>query len=414
SVIHDLFRSEIALVAYKQLVNVIASIAIDLFQPLLHVSKGIMVGAIVHYDDTMCPSDMTEEKKKWTTEEVGNLIETYRDCPNLWNPTNLEYKNRVKKMDTYKQIAHVFKTTPHEIERKIKNLITQYQRERRSYKKMKKSGAGHVFKAKWFGYSAMSFLHDKNKPRKGTQIGVELEGSDSSDEGDEETQSDMQSTTEATNEYESESEVSECQLTEEIGTPAANTREEPKIAAAASVNKNVSVENTESAEYFQKQASQKPHVFSTPKIGSRKKKRVESDDKNETTEVFQMMKSVFENRQVTTSRRDEYDVFGEMVACNIRHLQTEHARVTVQHKINNLLYEARIGYYNYPETMRVVVPSPSPNSSHTVSSDTQSAMTETEVQQTWSDDVLQVAIASSFGLNTNHDDNTNQDMFPKN
>lgn len=77
-------------------------------------------------------------------------------------------------MDAYKEIASIFDTSADEIQRKIKNIISQYQRERRAYKKMKKSGVGHVFKAKWFGYSAMSFLHDKNKPRNGTQIGVEL------------------------------------------------------------------------------------------------------------------------------------------------------------------------------------------------------------------------------------------------
>lgn len=118
---------------------------------------------------------MTEKNKQWTTEEVGILIETYREHANLWDPKNMYYKNRIKKMDAYKEIASVFNTTTLEIERKIKNIISQYQRERRNYKNMKKSGAGHVFKAKWFGYSAMTFLHDKNKPSKGTQIGVEFE-----------------------------------------------------------------------------------------------------------------------------------------------------------------------------------------------------------------------------------------------
>lgn len=62
-----------------------------------------------------------------------------------------------------------------EIDRKIKNVISQYQRERRNYKKMKKSGAGQHFTPKWFGFNAMSFIHDKNKPRKGVQIGGEYE-----------------------------------------------------------------------------------------------------------------------------------------------------------------------------------------------------------------------------------------------
>lgn len=118
---------------------------------------------------------MSEKKKVWTTEEIGILIEAYREHRNLWDPKNLDYKNRIKKMDSYKEIAGLFDTSSEEVERKVKNIISQYQRERRNYKKMKKSGAGQHFKAKWFGYNAMSFLHDKNKPRKGIQVGGEYE-----------------------------------------------------------------------------------------------------------------------------------------------------------------------------------------------------------------------------------------------
>lgn len=118
---------------------------------------------------------MSAERRLWTVEEVGNLIEAYREHTNLWDPKDMDYKNRIKKADSYKEIASMFNITSMEVERKIRNIISQYQRERRTYKKMKKSGAGHVFKPKWFGYNAMSFLHDKNKPRKGTQIGVEIE-----------------------------------------------------------------------------------------------------------------------------------------------------------------------------------------------------------------------------------------------
>ena len=73
---------------------------------------------------------MTEKKKQWTTEEVGILIDTYREHANLWDPKNMCYKNRIKKMDSYKEIASVFKTTTLEIERKIKNIMSQYQRQR--------------------------------------------------------------------------------------------------------------------------------------------------------------------------------------------------------------------------------------------------------------------------------------------
>lgn len=114
-------------------------------------------------------------KKQWTTEEICTLIDAFREHRNLWNPKDVNYKNRIKKKDSYQEIAQLFHIKWMEIERKIKNIISQYQRERRNYKKMKTSGAGQHFTPKWFGYNAMSFMHDRNKPRKGVQIGGEYE-----------------------------------------------------------------------------------------------------------------------------------------------------------------------------------------------------------------------------------------------
>lgn len=47
-------------------------------------------------------------------------------------------------------------------------------------------------------------------------------------------------------------------------------------------------------------------------------------------------------------KRDEYNVFGEIVACKIRKLQTDYSKSTVQHLINNILYDAELGKYNNP------------------------------------------------------------------
>lgn len=97
----------------------------------------------------------TVERKHWRTEEVANLIEAYREQPNLCNPYEVNYKNRIQKSISYKEIVSIFDTTVAEIERKIKNIVSQYHRERRTYKNMKNSGLGHAFKPKWFGYNSM-------------------------------------------------------------------------------------------------------------------------------------------------------------------------------------------------------------------------------------------------------------------
>lgn len=41
-VVHDLLGGQVTLVSYEQLVDVLAGIAVDLLQPLLHVVEGLL------------------------------------------------------------------------------------------------------------------------------------------------------------------------------------------------------------------------------------------------------------------------------------------------------------------------------------------------------------------------------------
>lgn len=69
-----------------------------------------------------------------------------------------------------KEIAITSNTDSSEM--KLKNVYLLYTRENRNYKAMKISGAGKEFYAKWFGNKLLSFLQDKNKPRKNQEFGM--------------------------------------------------------------------------------------------------------------------------------------------------------------------------------------------------------------------------------------------------
>ncbi|XP_023017068.2 uncharacterized protein [Leptinotarsa decemlineata] len=282
------------------------------------------------------------EKKQWTVEECSNLIEIYRKHPNLWNTSHIDYKNRMKKYDSLKEIAQQFETKHEEIERKMKNLISQYQRERRNYKKLKKLGAGHTFKAKWFGYSAMCFLHDKNKPIEGSQSELDFEDSNPScSEDSNANESQMCELRCNANEnhlreldgnvlfvkienQEQQSELLELQETEPITTPT-TTQEDTKKRPV------------------------KQHLYSAPKTDKKSSKLVDTDDKSTpANEAFQMMKSLYQKTQ-TFKTRDRYSILGELVEDTIRNLKTDFSKATVEHQIHNILYEAQIGKYDFPQ-----------------------------------------------------------------
>ncbi|CAH0552228.1 unnamed protein product [Brassicogethes aeneus] len=264
-------------------------------------------------------------KKQWTTEEISTCIDAFREHKNLWDPKDVNYKNRIKKMDSYKEIAQLFDTNSMEIERKIKNIISQYQRERRNYKKIKTSGAGQCFRPKWFGYNAMSFMHDRNKPRKG--------GSESSDE---EIQPETQNSSDIPSDIEGESE-------EKLNSAIPTQIRTLSVQKASSSNKPKIV--------------QSENQFTTPKVKTKKKKNTNMEQDGESKEVFHnMMKSIYEKRE-----RDEYDVFGEMVAHNIRSLRSEYLKITVQQQISNVLFDARKCHLPQSNSQSFTpVPSPSP------------------------------------------------------
>lgn len=78
--------------------------------------------------------------------------------------------------------------------------------------------------------------------------------------------------------------------------------------------------------------------------GSRKRRLKPNDAAIEKT--LEMVDSLIRNRKDV----DEYTLFGEQIAFKLRTLKTDYARITVQHHINNLIYEAQLGKYDYPET----------------------------------------------------------------
>lgn len=105
------------------------------------------------------------EKIRWSTESTCKLIELYKKAPILWNPEHKEFKNRHKKADALTKIAITLgNASANEVSRKIKNINTQYMRERRNFKKLKH--LGKYYQSKWFGYTLLSFLHVKCRFRK--------------------------------------------------------------------------------------------------------------------------------------------------------------------------------------------------------------------------------------------------------
>ena len=115
----------------------------------------------------------------WTVETTTKLIEMFEERPNLYNIKEKSYHNRDLRSKSLGEIAtalHIpgtctthYKTvqlcvylfTVDEVEKKIKNMRSQYNRER-GKKRKSKTGQGleDVYEPKWIYFKSLQFLDD--------------------------------------------------------------------------------------------------------------------------------------------------------------------------------------------------------------------------------------------------------------
>lgn len=87
-------------------------------------------------------------------------------------------------------------------------------------------------------------------------------------------------------------------------------------------------------------------VFPTPKT-FRKRRRPQEENDTTQQEALKILQSMHETRK----SKDESDVFGEYVSMKLKQLKNRRAYNTAQHHINNILYNASMGLYDYPTNM---------------------------------------------------------------
>lgn len=89
--------------------------------------------------------------------EIYKLIKEYKHRSLLWDAEDENYKCRFKKSHALAEIGESLGIDQLECEKKLRNLVSQFQRE---VKKIKQNPNYH---SKWFAFEAMIFLEDRRK-----------------------------------------------------------------------------------------------------------------------------------------------------------------------------------------------------------------------------------------------------------
>lgn len=108
-------------------------------------------------------------KPTWPRSKTLRFIQVYKSLEFLWNPAHIYYLDKNKRHNALEEMARIFDTSKHVVERKIMDLQTNFGKE---IKKMKRGirGEGDRYISKWFALKALTFLLERRRRYKWVRI----------------------------------------------------------------------------------------------------------------------------------------------------------------------------------------------------------------------------------------------------
>ncbi|XP_068083607.1 uncharacterized protein [Anabrus simplex] len=231
---------------------------------------------------------------EWSKADTLRLIADYESLEALWNIHSVQYKNKDIRNDALRLLAHTYACTVGDISKKVYNLRSQFHREHEKVLRSRKALAGKSelpYRSKWFGYEPLLFLlNGSTHGRKRNSQNKELYSS--SEEND------------------------------ETSGPAQSN------ASLFPVQDPVRVVPEEMSQNVGEECSQ--HFTSDLKSNFTFPQKI-------------TVKSPSELMPEKTDFRDEYTIFGEHIATQLRNLNDRRSFYIAQHMINSVLFQAQMG-----------------------------------------------------------------------
>lgn len=222
----------------------------------------------------------------WFKDDVFRLIDLYRDRPCLWDNDDIDRRDKAKKEESWNEISDILHVERAEVERKMKSLSTQFYREyKRKIKIETETGSDEGFRSKWFAYERLSFLSRrvKDRPTICYYGSEEVENGASGDDG----LGDIVKFSQMVDDNFTSNDQ-QCFPVEDHHPPKPNLKRKysPDMYYDEPFHKNI-------------------------------------------------------------NDKDEFQIFGEFVACKLRSLSSPLVRSTVQHSISDIIYQAELGNFNH-------------------------------------------------------------------
>ncbi|CAK1587778.1 unnamed protein product [Parnassius mnemosyne] len=240
----------------------------------------------------------------WDDETTFKLIEIFETKSILWDSSSKHYKNNINKCEAWEDISAALGISMQDAKSKINRLRSQFAREKKKILSSITTGVGtaHSKKSKWKFYDALKFLSDET---------IKTSGSESDT---------MNETEDAAAHL-----LIQGWLLRPHTTPSVQYE----------TNQD-DVQETEQQDATMS-APQPQSTQQAPSSSQKTGKRKIDDNLND---LFITVKSA---KEKMIEIRDEYDIYGQYVASELRAAKNENAVLQAKSYINNILIDMRMG-----------------------------------------------------------------------
>ncbi|KAK9874007.1 hypothetical protein WA026_002359 [Henosepilachna vigintioctopunctata] len=250
----------------------------------------------------------------WTDTVTILLIDEYRRHPCLWDPSDPHFKMMGKKSEAWQEVALAMECSVPEIKRKMASVLASFRRERKRERK-----------SMWFAYKPLSFLLEKFNSKKEKSV-----------EGEEDDE--LIGTEEWWNEHDS--------IIDEPELVLSNVEEDDKsnIKLHTEDHDNIpsssQIENAQMAVDTEENSNQQQRRYSRKRLRTSRVTEDNTIDQENSTHPNTELKDQQNTKSICGA-------FGSYVSAKLESY-SEYTRIMVEHKINEILFQADFGTFNEP------------------------------------------------------------------
>ncbi|GFN77972.1 hypothetical protein PoB_000447800 [Plakobranchus ocellatus] len=268
----------------------------------------------------------------WSRASVLGFIEQYRSHECLWKIKSKDYCNRVSREKSYKQLVRFVKAFEPDADKefvikKISNLRNAFRKQvkRLDSPKLSGSSADDTCEPTLWYFNALEFLRDQDVPTVSqSHLG-----------------SDVQQQSEAEEDFEEESDVS--QMTFKIDVADSPASDSPALNDSRSRSVSPAATPTAAVHDASTLTSTSRESISRPA-----KRKAPPDDSS--TQMLTFARDILLNSANSVREEDQFDSFGKTIAHKLRNVSHEQS-IHAQKLISDVLYEAELGALSRSSTV---------------------------------------------------------------